>query len=174
MKIILISLFFGTIGTAIGGIIGISANIKTNKILSFILEFAAGLMMAVICFELIPEAINMTNTINIILGIMFGVIIIIFFDNKIKNRYNNKNNNSLLKTGCIIGIGLAIHNFPEGLAIGAGFSSSENLGISLAIAIARPDSVTVSIAALNIGMLSLIFFVRFVDTSIFAGCTSEC
>ena len=36
--------------------------------------------------------------------------------------------NNLLKTGIIVSIGLAIHNFPEGLAIGSGFEASLKLG----------------------------------------------
>ncbi len=36
------------------------------------------------------------------------------FNNSIKFK---KQNNKLLKTGIIVSIGLAIHNFPEGLAI---------------------------------------------------------
>ena len=48
-------------------------------------------------------------------------------------------NKSLSKLGIIIGIGLAIHNFPEGLAIGAGFGVTNTLGLSLAIAIALHD-----------------------------------
>lgn len=46
---------------------------------------------------------------------------------------------SLLKTGIIVGIGLAIHNFPEGLAIGSGFEASIKLGLSLALAICFHD-----------------------------------
>ena len=46
---------------------------------------------------------------------------------------------SLLKTGIIVGIGLAIHNFPEGLAIGSGFEASIILGLSLALAICFHD-----------------------------------
>ena len=38
-----------------------------------------------------------------------------------------------------MGIGLAIHNFPEGLAIGSGFESSMKLGFALAIAILLHD-----------------------------------
>ena len=47
--------------------------------------------------------------------------------------------NNLLKTGIIVSIGLAIHNFPEGLAIGSGFEASLKLGLSLAIAICFHD-----------------------------------
>ena len=47
--------------------------------------------------------------------------------------------NTLLKTGIIVSIGLALHNFPEGLAIGSGFEASLNLGYSLALAIALHD-----------------------------------
>jgi len=37
----LIGLFFGTFGTTIGGIIGVSFNNVSKKFISFILEFAA-------------------------------------------------------------------------------------------------------------------------------------
>ena len=47
--------------------------------------------------------------------------------------------NSLIKTGILVGIGLALHNFPEGLAIGSGFSASPSLGLSLALVIAFHD-----------------------------------
>ena len=51
----------------------------------------------------------------------------------------NKSKSNLLKTGIIVSIGLAIHNFPEGLAIGSGFEASLKLGLSLAIAICFHD-----------------------------------
>lgn len=120
MKILLnttlISLFFGTIGTTIGGVIGISFKTTSNKFLSFILEFAAGLMISIICFELIPKAMEISSIFNIILAILVGVAVMIFCDNLVKYRYNRKSKgtiNSLLKTGIVVGIGLAIHNFPE-------------------------------------------------------------
>jgi ZIP family zinc transporter len=52
----LLGLFFGTFGTTLGGIIGINFKNPSNKILSFILSLASGLMIAVVCFELVPEA----------------------------------------------------------------------------------------------------------------------
>ena len=58
LKTTLIGLFFGTFGTTIGGILGGSLKTVSSRILSFILESAAGLMTAIVCFELIPEALR--------------------------------------------------------------------------------------------------------------------
>ena len=74
------------------------------------------------------------------------------FDNK---NQKEKFGNSLLKTGIIVSIGLAIHNFPEGLAIGSGFESSIKLGLSLAIAICFhdiPEGIAMSVPMKNGGM----------------------
>ena len=133
-------------------------------------------MTAIICFELIPEALQIASLPIVILGIVFGIVMMIacdlFVDNlfhkkekigdkrrrtghqnqneKIQNK-NVKNQlernitrqemerRNLLKTGMIVSIGLAIHNFPEGLAIGSGFGASVKLGLSLAIAICFHD-----------------------------------
>lgn len=158
IKTTLLGLFFGTFGTTIGGIIGCFFNRVSNKFLSFILSFASGLMMAVICFDLIPESLNISNIIITIIGIIFGIIAMIFC-NLIVERKFSKNvklkTNKLLKTGIIVSIGLAIHNFPEGLAIGSGFEASVRLGIGLAIAICLhdiPEGISMSIPMKNGGM----------------------
>ena len=143
LRTTLLVLFFGTFGTTLGGILGIVIKKNSNKFLSFVLSFASGLMMAVICFDLIPEALGISNIYGIIFGILIGIISMIFCDNLVqKNFSGNKGKNekdNLLKTGIIVSIGLAIHNFPEGLAIGSGFEASLRLGLGLAIAICLHD-----------------------------------
>lgn len=144
LKTTLIGLFFGTFGTTLGGILGIVIKKNSNKFLSFILSFASGLMMSIICFDLIPEALGISNIYGVIFGVLMGIIIMIFCDVVVQNKFNKKqkkyqNSNDLLKTGIIVSIGLAIHNFPEGLAIGSGFEASLRLGLSLAIAICLHD-----------------------------------
>lgn len=141
IKTSLNGLFFGTIGTLVGGLIGTSLNNISNKFLSFILSFSSGLMLSIICFDLIPEAANLSNISTILLGIILGAFIMIVCDITVNNKLNKKklNSNSLLKTGILVSIGLALHNIPEGLAIGTGFESSAKLGLSLAIAIAIHD-----------------------------------
>ena len=160
LKTTLLGLFFGTFGTTIGGLLGIFIKKNSNKFLSFILSFASGLMMSIICFDLIPEALEISNIYSSILGILIGIATMVFCDIIVKNKFNKKekeylNNNDLLRTGIIVSIGLAIHNFPEGLAIGSGFGASLKLGLSLAIAICLhdiPEGISMAVPMKNGGM----------------------
>ncbi len=132
-KSTLLGLFFGTFGTTLGGIIGVKFQNTSNKFLSFILSFASGLMMSIICFDLIPEALGISEFSSVIIGVVFGIIAMIICDIIVQNKLSvNKNKiskNTLLKTGIACGIGLALHNLPEGLAIGSGFEASLKLRI---------------------------------------------
>lgn len=156
LKITLIGLFFGTFGTTIGGIIGVSIKNTSNKFLSFILSFAAGLMLAVVCFDLIPESMEIGNMLNTIIGVIIGVICMIICDILVERKFSLSNKqNTLLRTGIIVGIGLALHNFPEGLAIGSSFDASIKLGYSLALAICLhdiPEGISMGIPMKNGGM----------------------
>lgn len=140
-NILYIGFFFGVLGTFIGGLIGIFVNLKSQKALSCILEFAAGLMLAVVTFDLLPESFEFGGNYITIIFFIFGIILAIFLENLVnkisksktkpvndKAHYSNlKGNNklksltnyNLLKTGILVGISLALHNFPEGLAIGS-------------------------------------------------------
>ena len=80
LKTTLIGLFFGTFGTTIGGIIGVTFKNTSKKFLSFVLAFASGLMISIVCFDLIPEAFNLTGIVNIFIGIMFGIVTMIVCD----------------------------------------------------------------------------------------------
>ena len=100
--------------------------------------------MAIVCFDLIPEALEITNIPNTIIGILLGIIIMILCNLIVEKKLKRKTSNTsaidtMLKTGIIVSLGLAIHNFPEGLAIGSGMEASFKLGINLAIAICLHD-----------------------------------
>ena len=155
--------------TLIGGIIGVKFKNPSKKFLSFILSFASGLMLAIVCFDLLPEAFNLTNLPTVFLGILLGIIMMIICDLLVDKKFNNsnkfkQNKNDLLKTGIIVSIGLALHNFPEGLAIGSGFGASIKLGLSLAIAICLhdiPEGISMAVPMKNGGIKKgkVIFYV---------------
>ena len=167
LKTTLIGLFFGTFGTTIGGLIGIKFKNPSKKFLSFILAFASGLMLAIVCFDLLPEAFGLSSLPTAFLGIILGILAMIFCDILVDKKFNTKfqsNKNTLLKTGIIVSIGLALHNFPEGLAIGSGFGASVTLGLSLAIAICFhdiPEGISMEVPMKNGGMKisKVIFYV---------------
>lgn len=169
IKTTLIGLFFGTFGTTLGGIIGVTFKNTSNKFLSFILSMASGLMVSIVCFDLVPEALEISNIAQVILGVIFGVVCMIICDILVQKKFSTsikdvKNQNTLLKTGIVVSIGLALHNFPEGLSIGAGFGASISLGYSLALAILLhdiPEGVSMAVPMKNGGMKvsKVIFYV---------------
>ena len=75
--------------------------------------------------------------------------------NSSKYMHMDTSKGNLLKAGIITSVGLAIHNFPEGLAIGSGFGASLTLGYSLAIAICIhdiPEGISMAVPMKNGGM----------------------
>lgn len=169
LKTTLIGLFFGTFGTTLGGILGVKLKNPSNKFLSFILALASGLMTSIVCFDLIPEALALSEFSSVVIGIGLGIAGMIICDLMVQKKFHHtarfrNSSNSLLKTGIIVSIGLAIHNFPEGLAIGSGFGASLTLGYSLAIAIALhdiPEGISMALPMKHGGMKTakVIFYV---------------
>lgn len=159
IKTTLLGLFFGTFGTTLGGIIGIKFKNPSKKFLSFILSFASGLMTAILSFDLIPEALKISSIPNAVIGILLGIICMIacnvIVDKKFKIPPTTDTQKNLLRTGIITSIGLALHNLPEGLAIGSGFGASITLGYSLAVAICIhdiPEGISMAVPMKNGGM----------------------
>ena len=59
LAIIVITFISGVFGTGLGGVIGAVLRRESNKIVSLLLSFAAGIMLAVVCFDLMSEPIEM-------------------------------------------------------------------------------------------------------------------
>lgn len=148
------------LSTGLGG--AIAYFIKKPKIiyLCFSLAFSAGVMIYISFVELLPKAIATSGQLLAItaffLGILFiGLIDIMIPETKNPHHYkefpdnnNVKNRKILLRTGLFTAVAIAIHNFPEGLAIFGTSLTDIRLGVIIAIAIALhniPEGISVSV-----------------------------
>ncbi len=80
--VVIITTIAGVGGTAVGGLLGALFNKDNNKIVSLLLAFAGGVMLAVVCFDLIPSAImpetatEPTNIFIVIAGVILGFAVV--------------------------------------------------------------------------------------------------
>jgi ZIP family zinc transporter len=135
LKITLIGTIAGVLGTGIGGIIGVLIGRPSQRFLGVIMGFSGGLMLSIVFFGLIPEALRLSDIIYCLIGIAIGTLMISLADFITSLRSGNLIGDigRYRKIGLLLGIGIALHNFPEGLAIGAGFASAKEYGLGLAL-----------------------------------------
>ena len=136
--ITILGTLIGIVGTGLGGVIALSLVNPNKKLLSYLLGFTSGLMISIVTFDLLPEAINIGGIYFELIGLILGILIVIFVDGFIQSNQNRKKiyeKNSFLKAGILIGFGIAIHNLPEGLAIGSSFVFTTSMGMKMAIVI---------------------------------------
>lgn len=129
--ITLIGFFVGVIGTGIGGLFAPFIKGKSQKFLSSLLGLTGGLMLSIVAFELLPQSYMLGGIIVVIIGIFLGISLVILVEEKTAK----KDYNPLLKSGIILSISMAIHNLPEGLAIGSSFMAEKEIGLTLALAV---------------------------------------
>ncbi|HHV38911.1 MAG TPA: ZIP family metal transporter [Tepidimicrobium sp.] len=137
MELVLIAgLLIGVVGTGLGGVAIVLLGRPGEKFLSGALGFAGGIMLTVIFVSLIPEAIEIAGFLPAFIGIIAGILLILGMDTLIPQEYfsgTGSFNSHLIKTGVILGAGIALHNIPEGLAIGISYVANKNLGYTIAL-----------------------------------------
>lgn len=141
------------LSTAIGGLIFIIFPNLEKKHLIFCLGLSAGAMIYVSFVELIRLSIEVIGFAYANLSFFTGIILMILVDFMVPHRYLSEidgltaEQTKLYKTGLLVAFGIAIHNFPEGLAVFLSGFTDINLAISLALAIAVhniPEGIAIS------------------------------
>ena len=136
--ILLLSLLSG-LSTPLGAWIVLQLHSLSRPTLAFILALASGVMVTVIGTELLPASIHTGGTLWFAMGCFSGILLmeglaLLWQPSRTLNvvlpfRHRMRH------TGQSIALAIAVHDFPEGMAIGAADIVHAKLGLIIALAI---------------------------------------
>ncbi len=79
----------GVVGTGLGGLIGALLQKDSNRTVSLLLSFAGGVMLSVVCFDLVTEALATGVHVLMVIGSTAFGVAVIYFLNYIIDRKTN-------------------------------------------------------------------------------------
>ena len=89
--LILTTAIAGVAGTGLGGLIGALLQKDSNRTVSLLLSFAGGVMLSVVCFDLITESIETgVGVLTVIAAVAIGVLVIYLLNDIIDNHANQE------------------------------------------------------------------------------------
>lgn len=141
------------LSTGIGSVVSLFIKDFKHSALSLTLGFSAGVMIYVSFVELLGKAIGEVGFVTGNLGFFGGIAFMFLIDRFLPHNYfaervkGAPEDSRLMATGIFTAMGIAIHNFPEGMGVLFSSISDLSLGIPLAVAIAIhniPEGIAVS------------------------------
>ena len=149
------------LATIAGSLIGLLASDPSPRFLTVTLGFSAGAMLLVSFNELLQTGIQTLGLTMAYVGFFAGISLMFIIDAFIPHVYMGErcdlrdrqdkrldpDKAKLTRAGILLAVGIAIHNFPEGMASFAGAIHDRRLGIAIAFAIALhniPEGLAVS------------------------------
>jgi ZIP family zinc transporter len=145
------------VSTLIGGLFGI----RNRQRLHLIISFTAGVLLAVVFFDIMPEIFDMVNqhSLSITAPMVMVVMgfLVVFFLEKIALIHSAHEDEYVTHRHPAVGLvgagGLIFHSLLDGVGIGLGFQVSPHVGLLVAIAVIAHDFSdglnTVSLLLLN-------------------------
>lgn len=118
----------GAAGTAAGGLIAMLIGRRVTEPRPF-LAFAGGMMIAVVFFDMLFESAALGGVLRMVAGTALGGV----FFAVAAPLFSHDETPSMYAMGILVLIGIALHNLPEGLAIGSSLVENERLALSLSL-----------------------------------------
>lgn len=201
--VVIVTAIAGVVGTGLGGLIGVLFTRNSEKIVSLLLSFAGGVMLSIVCLDLLSDAIaqvpDSVGHVFLVVAMTAVGFVLIYVLNAIVDRRTNpqvkhidkhhpktadqlselihsdhyeehkkeyeqtkkqKSRRQLFIAGLVMAFAIALHNFPEGMVIGASYASDEvaggvSSGLATAIVIGLhnvPEGMAVSVPLVAGGM----------------------
>ncbi|KAL0485167.1 zntB [Acrasis kona] len=149
-------------GIVVGGFIVMFLGRPSEKTIGAMLGFASGVMLFVSFVHLVPETAEKIGWQMAVSSFLAGVVFFYFVIKLIPepdpskfeeartqdNKGTKKVDAKLLMTGIVVATGMALHNFPEGMAVYLSTLKHYNLGLAIALAIGLhniPEGMAVAV-----------------------------
>jgi len=136
-------------GFFLGGVFSVIMKKKNARFLGSMMGLTAGLLISFICFEILPQPFSQWGLYKGIAALLSGVILTAWLEGRMNNL------SKWHKAGLLLTLGVAIHNIPEGMALGSMLNVSLTAGISLAVMIAIhcfPESLAITLPLRQAGL----------------------
>ncbi len=153
LSIGLLSFLAGVLGTGSGGVLAYFFPHLGKRFFSLVLGFAAGVMLVIVFMELLAESLVLGGYWPTLSGLAAGIAAFLWLDSSLPHWHpvtgaDGGAEDKHIRKGYLIAAGIALHNLPEGMAIGAGFAASSELGIGLAVIIGLhniPEGLSIAV-----------------------------
>lgn len=139
LSIALAGLITGITGTGLGGLTAFLPMSVSKRFQSTLLEFTTGIMISMVCMELLPEGYKTAGFVYTSIGLMLGVVMIILVDEWLRVYMKKGGKHPVTLSGWMMVFAVSLHNLPEGFAVGAGFQTGASVGITLSVAMLLHD-----------------------------------
>lgn len=131
----------GSVVSVIGGVYLLFGRLGAKKIQTYATAFAAGALMAASFFDLLPEALELGSVKSTLAWCLLGFLVFFIMERVLRwfHHHHEHEIQSEQSNRSLIIIGDSLHNFIDGLAIGAAFLLNPTTGIIVTIAVAAHE-----------------------------------
>ena len=147
----------GVGGTGAAGILTCGLRRDGERTISLLLSFAAGVMLAVVCGDLLTDALSQRSGV-FGLGLTVGGVLMGYglIGHRITAREQPEQRKGLFWAGVVMAAAIALHNLPEGMVIGASFARGTGTGgLAMAVVIGLhniPEGMAITVPLVSGGM----------------------
>lgn len=138
----LIALLVGAGGTGGGALLARFIKTTGRKLCAALIGISGGIIVAMVFFDMVPEALEIAGIFPAVLGMGLGALLLFLITHFIPHKdvaefdpsiVQEIKTNHFARVGMLIAVGIAIHNLPQGIAIGSGIASGQSYGLGLAL-----------------------------------------